>query len=96
MNHAQRRVALESHGWLEMCPGRRHQVNIGGTVQVCAWISGLMHGVARDAWLDVDSGLVMMHGESKDYEFGEFIEALTVKPVVAEPAAKQRTLWGDE
>lgn len=96
MNHAQRLTALRSESWQELFPGKTHTIPMDGVKHECVWIFGLMHDVAREAWLCVQTGLVMMHGESRDYEFGEFLEALQVKPASVEPAARQRTLWGDE
>ncbi len=96
MNHQQRLAVLREHGWAviekgddctNMVPGS------DGKFYRCCWILGPMHDVPRDAWLDEKTGTVLMHGEEKDYQFGEFIEELQRKPVVKKPA---RGLFDEE
>lgn len=47
------------------------------------WIAGQYHGVDRDAWLALDSGIVMLHGGSDkdDCDVAEFVRRLTAPPV---------------
>lgn len=56
------------------------------------WICGKYHGVDRDAWLAIDSGIVMLHGGSDkdDCDVAEFVWRVTAPPVVVEKAEQGR------
>lgn len=96
--HAIRIDMLREHGWSQwMARGTVKAMGSDGQLRRCAWIEGLLTGADRSAFIGIDDGRIIMHGEQQDYEFGEFIHLLThgAEPVeVAKPVVeRQRSLF---
>jgi len=93
---------LKEIGW-DAPQGQRLVTAIDNTQRPhnrCLYIAGQLYGVPRDAFLCVDSHLVMLIGSKDDFALSEFCERVKHgRPVAAEPtrvAERQKSLFGED
>ena len=79
--HAVRIDMLREHGWEPWTQyGVVRAMDSMAKPRQCVWIEGKLAGAERSAFLVIDDGRLIMHGEQQDYEFTEFIRLLTHGP----------------
>ena len=92
MTHAARLATLRAHNWHEIESYRNRYTHRDErkVSHQCVWIEGYIGMAESSAYMTVDTGVVMLHKTTTDYEFDAFIELLTAKPEIVPPPVVQQ------
>ncbi len=74
MSHAKRLATLATHGWICPVPSYIHTIGAKEPIRT-VHILGTLWDKPQAAWLCIETGLVMVHGDA-DYEFERFATML--------------------
>ncbi len=74
MTHTERLQQLALHGWICPLPNTTHTIGKDDPVRT-VHILGTLWDKPAAAWLCIETGLVMVHGDA-DYEFVRFVQML--------------------